>query len=62
MNNNEQRFIDRFFRAVEIDMLLGKLPSRTHYPVGPRDEQRGPEDDALVLRDLQIEEEWTTHG
>ena len=57
MNSNEQRFIDRFFRAVELDMLLGNLPSRTHYPVGPREEQRGQEDDALVLRDLPIEKE-----
>lgn len=62
MNQNEQRFIDRFFQAAEIDSLLGKLPSRTHYPQGPRDEQHGQEDDALVLRDLPIEEEWTTHG
>jgi hypothetical protein len=38
----------------EIDMrlLLGKPPSQSHHPAGPRDEQRGQEDDALILRDI----------
>lgn len=57
MNSNERHWIDRFFQAVEIDNLLGRLSTRTHYPQGPRKEQRGQEDDALVLRDLPIEEE-----
>lgn len=55
--SNERQWINWYYTSAELDMLMGKLPSRTHYPVGPREEQRGQEDDALVLRDLPIEKE-----
>ncbi len=57
MNKNERHWINWHYTNAELDSLLGKLPSRTHYPMGPREEQRGQEDDAIVLRDLPIKKE-----
>lgn len=60
MNSNERHWINWHYtiaELAELDSLLGKLPSRTHYPQGPREEQRGQEDDGLLLRDLPIKEE-----
>ena len=48
--------INWHFRTVgELNDILGKLPMKSLIPVAPREEQRGQEDDALVLKELPSE-------